>query len=174
MRTTSHLIVIVGGALVIGACSGEDSDSLVGRWTFSGQVPAIVTVDLNFKADQTFTYVEQVAPPTLPAGSVPNGCVTSQNFSAAYDENVAGGVRWLTWTFTDGTANVVSGCNDSSHDSAGTPMTMEAIAAYIEQGIIFPTDLMYVVTPTTLVVSSNVSGGGGIGRSAGTTFRKAP
>lgn len=97
---SSHVgvIVSVGAALALAACSGQAQDSLVGSWTFSGNVPAIVTINLTFKADQTFTFVEQVAPSTTPAGSVPNGCVTTQSFSAAYAQTVASDVRRLTWT----------------------------------------------------------------------------
>jgi hypothetical protein len=79
----------------------------------------------------------------------------------------------LTWTFTGGTRNVVSGCDDASLDSAGTPMTTDDITAYRDQGVIPPTDMIYSVTSTTLVLRSSVSGIG-IGRSGGTTFTKSP
>jgi hypothetical protein len=79
----------------------------------------------------------------------------------------------LTWTFTDGTRNVVSGCNDASHDSPGSPMTADDLTSYEGQGMIFPASLSYTMTATTLVLSSSVTGGG-VGRSAGTTFTKSP
>jgi hypothetical protein len=170
-------IVTLVGALVLGACDGGSGGasqaSLVGGWTYSGHVPAIVTVALTFDRDQTFTFVEQVAPPTTPAGSGPSSCVTSHNFSAAYVQGVAGGVNTLAWTFTEGTRNVVSGCPDASQDSAGTPMTADDITAYEDEGVFPPTNLTYAVTATTLVLGSSVSGLG-IGRSDGTTFTKLP
>jgi hypothetical protein len=96
MRTIANragLIATLVGALTLGGCGGAESPApLMGSWTYSGQVPAFVTVDLTFNPDQTFTFVEKVAPPTTPAGSTGNGCVTTHTFSAAYAETVAGGV----------------------------------------------------------------------------------
>ncbi|HEY7374292.1 MAG TPA: hypothetical protein VIF57_19170 [Polyangia bacterium] len=165
------LIVTLVGTLALGGCDGgggnEGQASLVGGWTYSGRVPNMVTVALIFGPDQTFTFVEQVAPVTSPAGSGPSTCVTSHNFSAAYVQ----AANTLTWTFTQGTRNVVSGCGDASSDSAGTPMTADDITAYTNQGEFPPTNLTYSVTATTLVLTSSVSGVG-VGRSDGTTFTK--
>jgi hypothetical protein len=168
------LYVILLNALAASACGSNGQDPLVGTWTYSGNVPAIVTINLAFKSDKTFTFVEEVAPPTTPAGSVPNGCVVTQTFSAAYAETVSAGMSTLTWTFTGGMANVVAGCNDASNNSPGTPMTADAVASYTDQGLIPPTTVSYTVTSTTLVLASTGSPSAGVGRSPGTTFTKSP
>jgi hypothetical protein len=70
------LAVLFCGAL---ACSGSGSsnrDPLIGSWTFSGSVPDLVTVTLTLSPDKTFTMLEAVAPPTLPAGTKPTSCMT--------------------------------------------------------------------------------------------------
>jgi hypothetical protein len=156
-------------------CPVKDSgttDPLVGTWTYSGNVPAQVNITLTFKADKTFTFVETVAPWGYPAGYVPNGCVTTDTYPGTYAESVPGGTNTLTWTFAGGTANAVSGCNDASMDSTGTPMTPDAITSYRNQGLIPPTTTTYSATSTTLVLTSPGNGTVGIGRNPGTTFTK--
>ena len=166
----------IGGACLAGSPTqlpdgGIDLDPLVATWIFSGRVPALVAITLTFNSDKTLTFVEEVAPPTTPAGFVPDGCVTTDSFSATYAETVSGGVNTLTWTFKDGTANAVSGCNTASNASAGTPMTAAAIEDYRAQGLIPPTTETYAVTSTTLVLTPTVSSGAGL--STSTTFTKS-
>jgi hypothetical protein len=159
----------------IGACGGDDptpaQDPLLGTWTYSGAVPDEVTIALTFNPDKTFTFVEQVAPATEPAGFTPDGCVTTDTFSAKYAETVSGGTNSLTWTFTGGTTNAVSGCK--SNDSAGTPMTAADLKAYIGEGTVPPTTLKYTATSTTLVLTSSVTDSAGVAQGAGTTFTKS-
>jgi hypothetical protein len=155
-------------------CPAKDSgttDPLVGTWTFGGNVPDQVNIFLTLKSDKTFTFVETVAPWEYPAGYVPNGCVTTDTHLGTYAESVSGGTNTLTWTFAGGTANAISGCNDASMDSAGTPMTPDAIASYRNQGLIPPTTTTYTATSTTLVLTSP-DNRVGIGRNPGTTFTK--
>ncbi len=162
------------GAVALSACSGSDpgvtgdpapiagnnipaTDQLIGTWTFSGQVPARVDVTLTFNADQTFTWVEQVAPSSQPAGFVSDGCLTTDTMSAAYAETLSVGMPRLIWTFTGGTTNAVSGCGTASNDSPGTAMTSADVDADIAEGLFPPTTDPYSVTSSTLVLS-NASG----------------
>jgi hypothetical protein len=153
------------GAFALGACGGDDPGPLVGTWTYSGHVPAIVSITLTLRSDATFTFVEDVAPPTTPAGYKPDGCVTTHTYLGTYAGTVSGGASTLTWTFTGGTANAVSRCATASSNSAGTPMTADAIAGYRAQGLIPPSTEAYTVTPTTLVLALGLTSA---------TFTKVP
>src|SRR5580765_2185714 len=90
-------ILVLSG---LSACDGSSQDPLVGTWTFSGQVPAIVNIALSVNSDKTFTFVEQVAPATTPAGTMGAACITTDTFAATYAEMISGGTNTLTWTFT--------------------------------------------------------------------------
>ena len=72
MRRNFFLAFVVG-ALGIGGCGSNNPAPPVGTWTFSGMVPAIITIALTFNPDGTFSAVEQVAPPTTPAGMRDDG-----------------------------------------------------------------------------------------------------
>ena len=168
------LFTVLVGALAFSACGGDGGDPLAGTWTYSGHVPAIVNIRLTFNPDQTLTFVEDVAPPTTPAGYVSDGCVTTHTFFATYAETSSGDTNTLTWTFTGGTANAVSGCGTASSDSPGTPMTAEGIAAYTAEGLVPPTTETFTVTPTTLVLTPPAGATQGTGLSSSTTFTKLP
>jgi hypothetical protein len=180
MRNVANRIgwpVALVGALALGACGGDDpnpaQDPLLGTWTYSGSVPDEVTVALTFNPDKTFTFVEQLAPSTEPAGFMPDGCVTTDTFSAKYAEAVSGGTNTLTWTFAGGTTNAVSGCKSKSNDLAGTPMTTADIKAYTVEGLVPPTTLKYTATSTSLILTSSVTDSAGVGQGSGTTFTKS-
>ena len=180
--TLCHFASVALLAGVLSACGGassdpgngaEATDPLVGTWTYSGRVPAFVAITLTMRADNSFTFVEEVAPYSLPAGYVPNGCVTTETYLGTYAATLAGAKSSVSWTFATGTANSVSGCNDPSGDSAGTAMTEEAIASYREQGLIPPSTVTYSVTSTALVLNPGVSSNKAVGLSASTTFAKS-
>jgi hypothetical protein len=154
-----------------GACDSAHQSPLVGTWTYSGQVPAIVTVALTFKSDGTLVLIEDVAPPTRPAGVVADGCITTDTYFGKFKDTESGHANTLTWTFTDGTANAVSGCNTPSYNSAGTPMTVEALEAYRDQGLVPPETTNFTVTSTELILNPTVTNA--VGLSARTTFTKA-
>ena len=169
---------MLAGLLALSACSASDTSNtqsaLVGTWTYRGNVPSFVNITLTFKGDKTFTFVEQIAPFSTPAGVMPAaGCVTTDTFSATYAEAVSGEVNTLDWAFTSGTANAVSGCTDASLDSAGTPETADDLSDRIAQGDAPPMALTYSVTSTTLLLTSPDDGSFGVGRSPGTTFTRA-
>ncbi len=128
-------------------------DPLVGTWTFSGHVPAIVTITFALKADWTFTLAETVAPPTWPAGYVPTSCVTTHSLFGTYAKSAPGGVNTLTLTISGGLANTVSGCEDATSDATGTPMTPEDVTGYTAQGLLLPAVETYTVNATTLVLT---------------------
>ena len=165
-----------GTPAATGGTTGNDGrDPLLGTWTYSGHVPASVNITLTFNSDKTFIFAEDVAPANIPAGVVPTGCVTTDTYLGTYAETVSGGTNTITWTFTGGTANAVSRCDAAfvSYESAGTPMTPDAITSYRDEGLIPPPTDNYVVTSTTLVLTNPAySGTIGIGHSPGTTFTK--
>ncbi|HWL86817.1 MAG TPA: hypothetical protein VNO21_13495, partial [Polyangiaceae bacterium] len=104
------------------ACSDAASGSatpktLVGTWTFSGNVPNSLRATLTFNDDKTFKLVENLAPVTSPAGSHDPDCVTTDVYLGTYEETTSGATNLLTWTFAGGTRNTVSGCTDASLDS---------------------------------------------------------
>ena len=145
------------GDLAVGDVPGDAMpapDPLVGTWTFSGHVPAIVTITLTFKADRSFTFSETVAPLITPVGYVPNGCITTHSLYGTYAAAASSGVNTLTWTFIGGTANAISGCNNPASDFSGTPMTPADITGYTAQGLIPPTTETFVATATTLVLTT--------------------
>jgi hypothetical protein len=144
---------------------------LLGTWTYSGSVPDLVNVTLTFKADKTLAFVEQIAPASEPAGSMDDGCVTTDAFSATYVEIAVGDVHTLHWALTSGTTNVVTGCKAASYDSSGSPLTEDDLSSYITQGTVLPTTVTYTTTATTLRLTSTT--GDGLGGSNGTTFTKA-
>jgi hypothetical protein len=180
MKTGANLSTLLAGlasVFLVGACgsgTGTGSAPLLGTWTYSGSVPAFVNVTLTFKSDNSFTFVEDVAPFSRPAGVDPNTCVTTDIYDGTHRETTSGGAGALTLNFAGGTANQVSGCSDSSWNSAGTPMTPDAIASYRAQGLIPPETVNYATTSTTLLLITPNDGSGGIGRGAGTTFVKSP
>ena len=133
-------------------------DPLVGTWTFSGYVPAIVTITLTLKADKTFTLAETVAPLTTPVGYVANGCVTTHSLFGTYAEVISGSTNTLKWTFAGGTANAISGCDNMANNASGMPMTPADIAAYTAQGLLLPATETYSVTATTLVLTESAGG----------------
>ncbi len=133
-------------------------DPLIGTWSYSGHVPAIVTITLTLQADKTFTFSETVAPPTHPAGWVPTTCVTTHSLYGTYALTAPGGTPTVTWTFAGGLANTVTGCEDPASDTPGTPMTPEAIVAYRAQGLFPPVTEAYAVTATSLVFTEPGTG----------------
>jgi hypothetical protein len=148
--TTSALVALLYGVSACSSGSGSaDRDPLVGSWTFSGSVPDLVTTTLTFNSDKTFTMLETVAPPTLPAGAAPSSCVTTDKYLGTYAEGVAGDMNTLALTFTGGTANAIVGCDAGA---PGTAMTPDSIAAYRDQGLVPATMNDYTVTSTTLVL----------------------
>jgi hypothetical protein len=143
------------GDSTTGAAGSTARDPLVGTWTAKG-VGQVVNITFTVASDKTFTIVDVVAP--VVAG--PGKCVTRESFFASYAETISGSTSTMTWTFTGGTRNAVSGCPSASDDSAGFPMTADALNADIGIGIFPPTTVTYVVTPTTLELRwSPIKGG---------------
>src|SRR5690348_15725464 len=70
--------------LVFLASAGCGDPSPVGTWKFSGNVPDFVDATLTFEASGQYELVEQIAPPTTPAGSSSSGCVTTFTTSGTY------------------------------------------------------------------------------------------
>jgi hypothetical protein len=182
IRSVTHrvgLSVALLAALALNGCGGGSQgahgvtqDPLLGTWMYSGHVPAIVDVALTFSADKTLELVEQVAPASEPAGAMADGCVTTDTLNGTYVEGVsAADIDTLSWTFSSGTANVQTGCKVVAYNSAGTPMTADAVSSYIEQGTLPPMSLTYTADATTLVLTSKA--GTGVGSSAGTTFTRS-
>jgi hypothetical protein len=157
------LVLAVGSG-----CGSRSPEPPIGTWTFSGSVPAQITIALTFKADGTFSAAEQVAPPTTPVGSAERaaGCTTTDTFSGTYDVATSSGVNTLTWTYAAGTVNVVAGCDDPSFDRPGTSATPDGIDAYTAQNILPPSAEAYAETETTLVLTP--------GFRTSTTFTKVP
>jgi hypothetical protein len=174
--------LILALPIVLIGCSAEggmadatapvDTDPLVGTWTVRARVPASVVVTLTVNPDNTFDFVEQVAPPSTPVGSVPDGCITTHRFSATYVDTAMAGANTLRWTFAGGTANEVTGCNTASDDDPGTPMTDDAVTSYIAQGQVPPRAVAYTVTSTTLTLNPTVRDA--VGLSNSTTLEKTP
>jgi hypothetical protein len=168
MRRLLFLVPLLGlGASLEGGCGSEGQTPLVGTWTFSGSTPELVTLALTFKADGTFTAVEQVAPVATPAGSAPApGCATTDSYSGRYHVSSAGGGSTVTWSYDTGTVNAVLGCDDPSLDMAGSAATPDAIAAYTSENLLPPATEGFAQTQTTLVLTP------GFGNS--TSFTKSP
>lgn len=133
-------------------------DPLVGTWTFSGDVPDIVTITLTLNADKSFAFAETVAPLTLPAGTGPTTCVTTDYLHGSYAETAPGGVNTLTLTIAGGTDNAVSLCAAATMDSAGSPMTPADITAFTAQGLLLATTQTYTVNSNTLVLTDTTTG----------------
>jgi len=156
-------------------CDGaSNADPLVGEWTYSGRMHAlsIIHQTVTFNADKTLRVVEEVAPLSVPAGYVSNGCVTSWSYYGTYNTTVSSGVNQLVWIFTGGMANQLSGCDDASMNSPGTPITADAATIEMTQGLILPTTMTYVViSPSTLVLASQ-NADLSVNRSLGTVFMK--
>ena len=129
------------------------ADPLVGIWHFSGMVPAILHATFTINADKTFTIVETVAPPTLPAGVTPGTCVTTDSVYGTYSETVSGTTNTVTWTMLGGIANAVSGCASPATDTPGVAMTAAAIQAYTDQGLLPPAVETYTVDASTLTLT---------------------
>ncbi|SRR6266498_136704 len=174
MRRTLLLASLLGAGLGIGGGCGSSTASAVapvGTWTYSGHVPAVITIALTFNADGTFAAVEQVAPASTPAGAPPApGCATTDTYAGTYDVSGADGQSTVTWSYDTGTVNAIEGCDDASLDMAGTAATPDAIVSYTEQNILPPATEVYTRTATTLVLTP------GFGRSPGTStvFTKSP
>jgi hypothetical protein len=168
MRREFFLASVVGVALALGGgCGSSDPAPPVGTWTYSGNVPAIITIALTFDADGGFSAVEQVAPATTPAGGQPApGCATTDRYRGAYAVSEIGGNSSVTWTYATGTVNAIEGCDDASLNSAGTAATPEAIASYTAQNILPPATEAYRESQTTLVLTP--------GFRTSTTFTKSP
>jgi hypothetical protein len=150
MRRNIFLAFAIG-ALGIGGCGSNNPAPPVGTWTFSGGVPAIITIALTFNPEGNFSAVEQVAPPTSPAGAGPApGCATTDSYSGTYDVSDAGGKNTVTWTYGTGTVNAIEGCDDASLNTAGTTATPDGIASYTAQNILPPATEAYAETQTTL------------------------
>jgi hypothetical protein len=148
--------------------------AIVGTWTYSGSVPDLVNVTLTLCADGSFSFAEQVAPATTPAGGGDGGggCVTTDTYQGVYGTSVGGGE--VKWAFETGTANAISGCADVSENSPGIAMTSAAIESYRSQGLIPPPQEAYTTTATTLVLTPLDDTGGGVGFSDSVkTFTKA-
>jgi len=134
-----------------------------------------VNITLTLNADKTFTCIEDVAPISVPAGYVPTGCVTTDTYLGTYSVTVSGSTNTLNWNFASGTANAISGCDAEfiAYESAGTPMTADAIISYRNQGLIPPPTDDYTVTSTTFVITNPAySGSIGVGHSPGTSFSR--
>jgi hypothetical protein len=182
MRDVTHrvgLSVALLAVFALSGCGGESEgaqgvtrDPLLGTWMYSGHVPANVDVALTFNADKTLKLVEQIAPASGPAGTMADGCVTTDTLTGTYVEGVlAADINTLSWTFSSGTANIQTGCDVVAYNTPGTPMTADAVSSYIEQGILPPMSLTYTADASTLVLTSKA--GTGVGSSAGTTFTKS-
>jgi hypothetical protein len=66
------------------------------------------------------------------------------------------------------------GCNDVSMNLAGTPMTEDALVAYIDVGLIMPMSVTYEVTDSTLVLDAHDDGKqSGIAKGGGTTLTRS-
>lgn len=144
----------VVGALGVGGCGSSNPAAPIGTWTYSGRVPAIITIALTFDRDGTFSAVEQVAPASTPAGAEPaSGCATTDRYSGTYDLSDTGGKSTITWIYGAGTVNAVEGCDDASLDAAGTAAAPDAIASYTSQNILPPATEAYTETQTTLVIA---------------------
>jgi hypothetical protein len=126
------------------------ADPLVGTWNFSGSVPAIVKVAFTLNADKTFSFVEDVAPPTWPAGYVPNGCVTTDTFLGTY----AATASTLTLTVTGGTDNAVHSCNNPATNTPGVPMTAADVSALSPQGLFPPPTVSYTLADQHLTLTA--------------------
>lgn len=150
----------------MGGCASNNPAPPIGTWTFSGAVPAFITIALTFGPDGTFSAVEQVAPPTTPAGAQPAaGCATTDRYSGIYDVSDVSAKRTLSWTYGTGTVNAVEGCDDGSLNAAGTAATADGVASFTAQNILPPATETYTETATTLVLTP------GFGTS--TTFAKS-
>ena len=171
---SSWLPFLESGTGIGGGCGSSNPSSvpLVGTWTYSGHVPAIITLALTFNSDGTFSAVEQVAPATGgPAGQQPSpGCTTTDSYAGTYAVSEAGGQRFVTWNYDTGSVNAILGCDDASLDMAGSAATPDAIASYTEQNILPPATEAYTQTPTTLLLRPGFEGSSG----ASTTFTKSP
>jgi hypothetical protein len=156
-------------------------DPLVGTWRWTGYSPGPTALSVTFNADNTFAFVEQVQPASLPAGSSPlpppgfdpDSCVPVLFCNGTYEEMVSQGVHVLNWMFTDGAKDKISGCDDPSQDSRGAPLTDGEVASFIDQGHLPPTILTYDVSTNELRLGSAVTTSAGVGRGDGTTFTKA-
>ena len=146
---------------------------MVGTWTFSGDEADKVTLALGFRADDTFSWSEQLAPLFLPAGVGPTTCVTSIEYTGTYALSTDGNVNVLSWTFGSGTANIVTGCEDPSLDGDGTSMTADDAQAYVEMGDLPPTMVEYTVSASELFLIAPSDPTGGVARDHGTTFTKS-
>lgn len=156
-----------------GATSIMTSTSLIGRWLYSGNVPARIKLAVSFHADKTLNFAAQVSPATNPPGAVdPKGCITTHIVNGTYSTSVAAGGNTLMWAFTDATVNQIAGCQAESMNSPGDPIGADKVASLISQGILPPYILSYTLTPTALVIVSTTASG--VGGGAGTTFVKAP
>jgi hypothetical protein len=172
MRRLFFLASLIGAGL--GAGCGSNSASAIapiGTWTYSGHVPAIITIALTFNPDGTFTAAEQVAPATTPAGSpAAPGCATTDSYAGTYGVSEADGHSTVTWSYDTGTVNAVEGCDDASLDRAGTAATPDGIASFTEQNILPPATEAYTQAATTLVLTPGFEGTSG----TGTVFTKSP
>lgn len=141
--------------------AAESIDPLVGSWTFSGRVPAVVFITLTFDADKTFGLDEQIAPGTWPAGydGGPAGCVVSIRIAGTYDATASDEMRTLTWTPTSGVSNAVTGCRDSGNDREGAPIDGDSIDGYVAQGVLPPRSVQYTVSRASLTLNPGVAGG---------------
>ena len=129
------------------------ADPLVGTWKFSGSVPAIVGITFTLNADKTFTFAETIAPPTWPAGYVPNACVTTDFLAGSYATTTSGGTNTLTLSFASGIANHITGCENGAGNTPGVPMTDADITGYTAEGLLLPKVQTYTVTATSLVLA---------------------
>lgn len=138
--------------------AGSTADPLVGTWTFRGQVPAYVTAKLTLGPEKVFTFTENVAPATTPIGYEPDGCIVTHSILGTYVQHVIDGVSALSWTFSSGVANVITGCRDPRHNDEGTRITAEDVDGYIGQGLVPPKTVTYSVTSTTLILNPAIVG----------------
>jgi hypothetical protein len=162
----------IARAAVIGstftACEGAGGSAstdplLVGKWSYAGNDPFVVSAMLTLRSDKTFSFVENVQPVSIPAGTVLlAGCVTTDTYLGTYAASITGGTKTLTWTFESGIANAVVGCANSADNRSGTPMTAEAVASYQSRNFVPPTTVTYEVTPTRLVLAPNVTDKAGL------------
>lgn len=157
----TRLLAATLAALLLAACGSPAGVSalqsastatapLVGTWRFRGSVPSHIDAALTFGADGRYTLSENVAPATTPSGSHDSsGCTTTLITSGTYFADNGK----LTFEFDGGFANALSGCDDPSRDSAGTPLTPDAIAAYTEQGILPASNQAYSVDSDELTLT---------------------
>src|ERR1700730_6907753 len=148
-RTPRAIVKAVVIRSLWGACGGAGGSRgtdplLVGKWSYAGTDPFVVSATFTVRSDKTFSFVEGVQPASIPAGTVLlAGCVTTDTYLGTYAASITGGTKTLKWTFESGTDNLIVGCANSADNRSGIPMTAEAVASYQSQDFVPPTTVTY-------------------------------